>query len=114
MSLPAISVLSRKYDSISFWGHSRVSDLIPVFFPSHKIYTDRIVKEAEFTTLLLMTNSFRSALYGYLSGIPERIGFRTDMRGFFLTKAVEPPSDRCHHHSADYLDLEIQKYPLLL
>ncbi|MCK5115232.1 MAG: glycosyltransferase family 9 protein [Candidatus Aegiribacteria sp.] len=102
MSLPAISILARQYPGMSLWSHPRVSGLIPVFFPSTNVFTAGRLKGSEFSTLLLMTDSFRSAFAGLLSRIPQRIGYRTDMRGFLLTNALNPPSDRSHHHSADY------------
>ncbi|MCD4776241.1 MAG: hypothetical protein K8S15_09365 [Candidatus Aegiribacteria sp.] len=105
MSLPSISLLEKKYPQMSLWSHSRVSGLIPVFFPSLKLYTDNRIKGAGFTNLLLMTDSFRSALQGFMSGIPERIGYGTDMRSLLLTKAISHPSDRRHHHSDDYMFL---------
>jgi lipopolysaccharide heptosyltransferase II len=102
MSLTAISSLAEKYPPMSLWSNSRVSGLIPVFFPSLEVYTESRLKGIGFTKLLLMTDSFRSALQGFMSAIPERIGYGTDMRSLLLTKAIIPPSDRCHHHSADY------------
>ena len=102
MSLPAIAMLSEEYPNMSILSHTRVSELIPVFFPSIDVYTAGIIKGKKFTTLLLMTDSFRSAFQGLVSRIPQRIGYRTDMRGFLLTKRINPPSDRCHHHSLDY------------
>lgn len=108
MSLPAISKLADKYPGMTLWSHSRVSELVPVFFPSLKVCTAKMTRRNEFSQLLLMTDSFRSALQGYLSGITERVGYRTDMRNMFLTKGLIPPSDRCHHHSADYENLAME------
>ena len=102
MSLQAVSMLFEQFPGLSIWSHPRVSGLVPVFFPSIDVYTAGRIKEKKFSSLLLMTDSFRSAFAGMLSGIPERIGYRTDMRGFLLTKRINPPSDRCHHHSLDY------------
>ncbi|NOQ21882.1 MAG: hypothetical protein GQ565_04420 [Candidatus Aegiribacteria sp.] len=107
MSLPAISMLAAENPGMSLWSHPRVSGLIPVFFPSIEVHTAGRIKRNNITTLLLMTGSFRSAFQGMLSGIPERIGYRTDMRGFLLTKGINPPSDRCHHHSVDYDNLAL-------
>ncbi len=107
MSLPAISMLAAEYPGMSLWSHPRVSGLIPVFFPSLKVYTAGRIGGRKFTKLLLMTGSFRSAFQGFLSCIPERIGYRTDMRGLLLTKGISPPSDRCHHHSVDYENLAL-------
>ncbi len=102
MSLPAVSMLCEQFPGLSIWSHPRVSGLVPVFFPSIDVYTAGRIKEKKFSSLLLMTDSFKSAFAGMLSCIPERIGYRTDMRGFLLTKRINPPSDRCHHHSLDY------------
>ncbi|MEN8208077.1 MAG: glycosyltransferase family 9 protein [Candidatus Fermentibacteria bacterium] len=102
MSFPALSMLSEKYPDMTIWSNQRVSALIPVFFPSINVLTDRRIKGGNFKTLLLMTDSFRSAFQGIISFIPRRIGYRTDMRGILLTKAITPPSDRAHHHSLDY------------
>ncbi len=107
MSLPAISMLAAEYPDISLWSHPRVSGLIPVFFPSFQVYTKALTGGKKFTRLLLMTNSFRSAFQGYLARIPERIGYRTDKRGLLLTRGINPPSDRCHHHSIDYENLAL-------
>jgi len=107
MSFPALSMLLEKYPGMSLWSHPRVSGLIPVFFPSVNIHTTRRIKNADITTLLLMTDSFRSAFQGYLSRIPKRIGYSKDMRGFLLTEGIDPPTDRSHHHSLDYERLAV-------
>jgi lipopolysaccharide heptosyltransferase II len=41
-----------------------------------------------FDTALLFPNSFRSALVASRAGIPERWGYRTQWRGFLLTRAI--------------------------
>ncbi len=105
MSFPALSILADEFPDMSIWSHPRVSGLIPVFFPSIPLYDGSGIRGHNFTRLLLMTDSFRSAFQGFLAGIPERIGHNTDMRSIFLTKAVAPPSDRSHHHADDYLKL---------
>lgn len=102
MSFPALSTLLENNPGMTFWSHPRVSGLISVFFPSIEIHTARRIKGGDITRLLLMTDSFRSAFQGFLSRIPNRIGYRKDMRGFLLTEAIDPPSDRLHHHSLDY------------
>ncbi|MCD4701413.1 MAG: glycosyltransferase family 9 protein, partial [Candidatus Aegiribacteria sp.] len=91
MSLPAISMLASENPDMSLWSHPRVSGLIPVFLPTIKVIEAGRIKRGNFTRLLLMTGSFRSAFQGFLSGIPERIGYRTDMRGLLLTAGIKPP-----------------------
>jgi heptosyltransferase-2 len=39
---------------------------------------------------LLLTNSFRTAMLAYLSGIPRRIGYARDGRGWMLTDRLRP------------------------
>ncbi len=107
MAFPALSMLFEKYPRMILWSHPRVSGLIPVFFPSIRIHTARRIRSGDITTLLLMTDSFRSALQGFLSRIPNRIGYRRDMRGILLTEAIDPPPDRSHHHSLDYERLAV-------
>ena len=107
MSLPAISMLTAEYPDMSLWSHQRVSGFIPVFFPSIYVYTGRRINGKKFNRLLLMTDSFRSAFQGFMAGIPERIGYRTDMRGLLLTTGITSPSGRYHHHSDDYENLAL-------
>jgi heptosyltransferase-2 len=45
---------------------------------------------------VLFPNSARTALAVWRAGIPERCGFRRDLRGMFLTRAVTCPSGRVH------------------
>jgi heptosyltransferase II len=53
-----------------------------------------------FDTALLLPNSFASALTATLAGIPNRWGYRTDGRGFLLTRAIDRP--RASLHQARY------------
>jgi heptosyltransferase-2 len=41
---------------------------------------------------VLLPNSFRAALEGFLAGIPERWGYSTELRGGLLTRSTRPPS----------------------
>ncbi len=45
---------------------------------------------------LLLPNSFSSALLFFLAGVPERMGYATDLRGPLLTKAIKKPKDPMH------------------
>ncbi|OPL18493.1 MAG: hypothetical protein AVO35_03965 [Candidatus Aegiribacteria sp. MLS_C] len=103
MALPALSAAAGA--DLRIWSHPRVAGLFPVFFPGIPVVTGRRVDPSNGGRLLLMTGSFRSALQGLLSGFRDRIGYSTDMRGLFLTRAPDPPSGRDHHHSEDYLKL---------
>ncbi len=49
------------------------------------------LKEHQFTHAILFKNSFASALAVYLAGIPSRIGYAREGRGFLLTDKLYPP-----------------------
>jgi heptosyltransferase II len=53
----------------------------------------------EFDTALLLPNSLRAALLVTLARIPERWGYRADLRGALLTRAIDRPAGL---HQADY------------
>lgn len=105
MALPALSSLVEEYPDMSFWSRPGNAGFLPVFFGSRDIYTEKRIPRMKFDSLLLMTDSFRTALQGFLSGIPQRTGYSTDMRKYLLTRAIKPPADRNHHHSLDYIGL---------
>ncbi len=48
------------------------------------------LKEHKFTYAILFKNSFASALAVYLAGIPGRVGYARQCRGFFLTEKLYP------------------------
>jgi heptosyltransferase-2 len=49
------------------------------------------IRAGEFHLAILLTNSWGSAWVMTRAGVPERWGYRTDMRGRLLTRAVERP-----------------------
>ena len=49
------------------------------------------LKKNKFTDAILFKNSFVSALAVYLAGIPSRIGYTREGRGFLLTDKLYPP-----------------------
>ncbi len=105
MSLPAVGSVLAARPGAGIWSHPRVSGLVRVFFPEAPVVTGRTARGGGWTTLLLLTGSFRSALRGLLSGIPRRIGYRGDLRSPLLTTALEPPRMGERHHSEDYMEL---------
>jgi len=50
---------------------------------------------------LLLPNAFEPALIVALAGVPRRVGYATDGRGWLLTDAVPPPSPLRPLHDAD-------------
>lgn len=103
MSMEALSGLSKAPGGTGFWAHERVSGLLPVFLPGAPVIDSRSrPRRGEYSRLLLLTDSFRSAWSGFLSGIPERIGHGGQMRDVLLTRRIPPPSRGTHHHSLDF------------
>lgn len=51
----------------------------------------KMLKERNFTHAILFKNSFASALSVFLAGIPTRIGYAREGRGFMLTEKLHPP-----------------------
>lgn len=51
----------------------------------------KLLKECEFTHAILFKNSFSSALAVFLAGVPMRIGYARESRGFLLTDKLSPP-----------------------
>jgi heptosyltransferase-2 len=46
----------------------------------------RLLRERRYDTAFVLKRSFSSAALAFLAGIPERIGFDTERRGFLLTR----------------------------
>jgi len=67
----------------------------------------RQLRARRFDAAILLPNSFDAALTAWLAGIPERIGYNRDGRGFLLTRAVAPPKpgEIPRHESFHYLEL---------
>jgi heptosyltransferase II len=49
------------------------------------------LKSKQFDTALLLQNAFEAAWISWRAGIPQRIGYKRDGRGFLLTKAIPVP-----------------------
>ena len=54
------------------------------------------LRDGRFDTILLLPNSFRTALTARQSGIPQRWGYATSLRGGLLTRSVKPKRTRVH------------------
>lgn len=62
------------------------------------------LKNQHYDRVYILKRSFSSALYPFLAGIPERIGFATEARQLLLTRAV-PYKSKLQHEAQCYLDL---------
>jgi heptosyltransferase-2 len=61
------------------------------------------LRSGGFEVAILLPNSFRSALTVWRAGIAERWGYRSDLRGPLLTRAIAPPGPL--HQGAYYQHL---------
>ena len=65
------------------------------------------LKAKQFDKALLLQNAFDAAWIAWRAGIPERIGYDRDARGFLLTKAIRAPrpGEIPAHEKFYYLEL---------
>jgi len=71
-----------------------------------KLRLARELKEYRFDATILLQNAIEAALIAFFSGIPCRIGYNTDVRGFLLTHSVPcTPQIKKIHQTGYYLGL---------
>ncbi len=73
------------HDAAAFWpdGHGLAREL-------RTLHLARRLGGERFDLALLLTNSFRSALVAWRAGIPRRVGYARDGRGWLLTDRLRP------------------------
>lgn len=121
MSLPALRALRQQFPQahISILAKPWVADLyrrepfcdeLIAYTPrtmSEKWAAARALRPHRFDTAILLQNAFEAAAVAYAAGIPERIGYGRDGRGFLLTHAipVPRPGEIPRHERFYYLEL---------
>lgn len=105
MALPALQALRRAEPDLVLWSAPRVSALFGLFLPGIRVVGETRLPRGEFRRVLLLTDSFRTALQAVLSGIPERQGRPGQLRRSLLTHPTSPTPPRNAHHSLDYVEL---------
>lgn len=122
MTMPAIASVRRAYPDAEItllvkpWVAPLFEldpsvDKVIVYDEHHRGFAGkfRLAKELKsrgFTKAILLQNAFDAAAAAFLAGIPERIGYSRDARGFMLTKPVPyHKEDRVLHHVEYYLSL---------
>jgi heptosyltransferase-2 len=71
-----------------------------------KFRLSSLLRQKKFDMAILLQNAFDAALTVFLAGIPERIGYDRDSRGWMLTKAISfKGDDRKIHHIDYYIEL---------
>lgn len=61
-----------------------------------------LLRRHGFDLAVLFQNAFEAAFIAWLAGIPQRYGYATDGRVFFLTKPVAVPARRQSVHQVEY------------
>lgn len=107
MSLPALRAIRQRYPEarITVLARGWVADLY-----RREPCADEVLLALggeRFDAAILFPNSFRTALEARLAGIPRRIGYNRDRRGFLLTDRIEPPKpgETPPHERFYYLEL---------
>jgi heptosyltransferase-2 len=108
MSLPAllairtrfpnthISLLARPWVA-GIYGTAVADEIIPYESPrgwrdlTGKLAVARELRRRQFDCAILLQNAFEAAALAFAAGIPRRIGFDRDGRGWLLTEAVSAP-----------------------
>jgi heptosyltransferase-2 len=121
MSLPAIrairgvfpqahlAVVAKPWVADLYAREKSIDRVIPYTaktFGDKRAFAARLRRERVDGAILLQ-NAFDAALMAWMAGIPERIGYRRDGRGFLLTRAipVPEPGDIPRHERFYYLEL---------
>jgi len=68
-----------------FLKHCPYIDEVIIFEKKQQWQHIQQLKQQQFDLALLQTGNLRAALMAYLAGIPNRVGFDSDERGFLLT-----------------------------
>jgi len=99
---PALRAIRKRYGSCKIWffaGPAVREVLSPGSFNDewleqkgrNPLAIARRLKEHNFARAILFKNSLASALAAFLAGIPARIGYAREGRGFLLTDRLYPP-----------------------
>jgi len=134
MSLPAIrairqvfphahlAVLARPSVAGLYSRETCIDRVIP--YPRQKGVAGRSefaagLRREQFDGAILLQNAFDAAFLTWLAGIPERIGYRRDGRGFLLTRPIRvpEPGEIPRHERFYYLELlrragMIERFPV--
>ncbi len=125
MSLPAlqalrerfpeahIAVLARPWVADVYGRESFANEVIAYTLPrgwkdfGAKWRFAQEIRKRSFDTAILLPNAFEAAALVWLAGIPKRIGYARDGRGFLLTTAVQRPApgEIPRHERFYYLEL---------
>jgi len=102
MSIPAVRGVKRIFPGaqISILTCKWLGELWHLIPEVDKVYTS--IDGKKFDLGITLINSFRSALRMWLSGVPNRMGYSLNWRGFLLTHPVKLPLGWEKMHEAEY------------
>ncbi len=101
-----VCVLSKPALSAIYEGSPFVDSIIP-YQNSHRGLLGKLglswqLKKGAFKKAYLLQNAFDAALLSFLSGVPERIGYDRDARGWLLTAPIPYNGEDRKIHHIDY------------
>ena len=121
MSLPALRAVRERFPEAhiailakpsvaGLYTHEGVADRIIPYTAAtlqEKIRFAWTLRAERFDCAILLQNAFEAALIARIAGIPERIGYDRDARGWLLTRAVvvPKPGEMPRHERYYYLEL---------
>jgi heptosyltransferase-2 len=101
-----ITLATRLWSQGIFAGADFVDEILPVDAPgSRAVSIWRQVTEwrsRQFDIAILLQNAFQAALIARLAGVPNRIGYATEGRGFLLSSPLTVPNWRKNRHEVFY------------
>jgi heptosyltransferase-2 len=115
MALPAIGAVRDAFPQAHL-ALAAIPSIAPIFHEATNARQDNVLTIAnrtrewrtlaagQYQAILLLPNSFRSALSAQRASIPERWGYASGFRRWLLTRAAPRPRGRTHQ-SVYYLDL---------
>ena len=94
MSLPAIEDIRRGATdaALTIAARSAIAPLFTTVAGIDSVVVPGDLRAQKFDAAVLLPNSFHAALVARRADIPERWGYRTDWRGWLLTRAIAAPS----------------------
>ena len=72
---------------------------------SKRLKISKQLKDNNYSTAIILTNTFKSAIIPWIMNIPKRIGYKTELRSILLTKShkLENPKNFFQAHQHDPL-----------
>jgi len=111
-SLPdwQVDIMIRNNFAGLFYNDPRIGEVLPVSDKGDRFRLMQYLRIGErlgkrgYKLGLILPQSFSSAFIFFTAGIPERVGYKGDLRSFMLTQSLDDPG-RTLHRSEKYLNL---------